>query len=365
MKLCNKVNEITGYMKEAGIDALCIGANSDMEYLTGLTPLSDERFKALVILGDGRHFSICPELYYEETRQVLGEDAPILVWSDAEGFLKAIDEANRLYGLEGANIGVNEEIRAVDIIDMQRTVNVSFVNGSGIMEKVRQIKDEDEGKRLKKAALIADQVAEEIVGFIRPGLTEGDIRKKIEELFMEKGADGLAFTPIVASGPNSSKPHYNDDRRVIEERDIIVLDFGGRHGGYCSDMSRTIFIGKPTREQEEIYNIVLSANTEAEGYARQGVTAGDVDRKARDVIREAGYGQYFINRTGHGIGMAVHEAPYIKEGSGTVLENGMAFSVEPGIYLPGRFGMRIEDIVLVENGEGRVLNRFTKEMICL
>lgn len=365
MKLFDKVDEVTKYMKEMEMDALFIGANSDLEYLTGLSPLSDERFKALVILKDGRHFFICPELYYEEIRQVLGEDETLVVWSDNEGFEKAIDEANRLYGLERANIGVNEGIRAVDIIDIQRTINANFMNGSRIMEKVRQVKDDDEIKWLKKAALIADQVAGEIVRFIRPGLTEGDIRKRIEELFIEKGADGLSFEPIVASGPNSSKPHYNDDRRIIEKRDVIVLDFGCRYRGYCSDMSRTVFVGEPTREQEEIYNIVLKANTEAERFARQGVTAGDVDRKARDIIRKAGYGQYFINRTGHGIGMAVHEAPYIKEGNGVILENGMAFSVEPGIYLPGRFGMRIENIVLIENGEGNVLNKFTKEMICL
>lgn len=365
MKFAEKINNITKHMKENGVDLLFIGTSTDLEYLTGLSSMSCERFKALAILEDGRHFFICPELYYEETRQAYGEQGKIFVWSDSEGFLKSIVKANDFYHLENMNIGVNDVIRAIDMIAIQGIIPANFLDGSGIMEKVRQIKDEKEMELMKKSSLIADQVAEEIVKFIRPGVTEGDIAKRIKELFIEKGADDISFEPIVASGPNSSKPHYNDDKRVIEDRDIIVLDFGGRYKGYCSDMSRTVFVGKPTKEQEEIYNIVRRANTEAELFARQGVTASEVDKKARDIIKEAGYGENFLNRTGHGIGMAVHEAPYIKEGNDVVLKDGMTFSVEPGIYIAGRFGMRIENIVLIEKGKSNILNKFTKEMIIL
>lgn len=365
MKLQSKIGDITKYMKEDDLDLLLIGTSTDLEYLTGLSSMACERFKALAILKDGRHFFISPELYYEETRQVFGDDEKIFVWSDSDGFLKSIHEADAIYQLQDMNIGVNDVIRAIDMIAIQGVIHGKFFDGSGIMEKVRQIKDEEEMALMKKSALIADQVAEEIIQFIRPGLTEGDIAKRIKELFIEKGADDISFEPIVASGPNSSKPHYNDDKRIIEERDIIVLDFGGRYKGYCSDMSRTVFVGKPTKEQEEIYNIVRRANTEAELFAREGVTASEVDKKARDIIKEAGYGQYFLNRTGHGIGMAIHEAPYIKEGNEVILQNGMTFSVEPGIYIAGKFGMRIENIVLIEDGKSNILNKFTKEMIVL
>ena len=365
MNLINKIGEITKHMKKDGLDLLFIGTSTDLEYLTGLSSMSCERLKALAILKDGRHFFICPQLYYEETRQALGEDERMFVWSDSDGFLKSIEEADQIYHLQGMNIGVNDVIRAIDMIAIQGVISGNFLDGSGVMENVRQIKDQEEMMFMKKAARIADEVAEEIVKFIKPGLSEGDIKKRIKELFIEKGADDISFEPIVASGPNSSKPHYNDDKRIIEDRDIIVLDFGGRYKGYCSDMSRTIFLGKPTKLQEEIYDIVNRANTEAELYAREGVTAEEVDKKARDIINEAGYGQYFLNRTGHGIGMAVHETPYIKEGNGVVLQNGMAFSIEPGIYLSGQFGMRIENIVLIENGTGNVLNKFTKDMIFL
>jgi len=365
MNLISKINEITKYMKKNGLDVLFIGTSTDLEYLTGLSSMSCERLKVLVILKDGRHFFICPQLYYEETRQALGDNERMFVWSDSDGFLKSIEEADQIYHLQGMNIGVNDVIRAIDMIAIQGVISGNFLDGSGVMENVRQIKDKEEMKLMKRAAQIADEVAEEIINFIKPGLSEGNIAKRIKELFIEKGADDISFEPIVASGPNSSKPHYNDDKRIIEDSDIIVLDFGGRYQGYCSDMSRTIFLGKPSKLQEEIYNIVNRANTEAELYARKGVTAADVDKKARDIINEAGYGQYFLNRTGHGIGMAVHETPYIKEGNGVVLENGMVFSIEPGIYISGQFGMRIEYIVLIENGVGNVLNKFTKDMICL
>ena len=365
MRLISKIDEITNYMKAYDLDLLLVGTSTDLEYLTGLSSMSCERFKALGILKDGRHFFISPELYYEETTQVLGAGVKTFVWNDSEGFLKSINEANEVYNLRDINIGVNEVIRAIDMLAINEVIDANFLDGSPVLENVRQIKDEEEIVYMKRASLIADQVAEEIIKFIRPGITEGDIAVRIKELFFEKGSDGISFDPIVASGPNSSKPHYNGNERVIEERDIIVLDFGGRYNGYCSDMSRTIFVGEPTPQQEVAYDIVRNANTAAEMFVRQGVTASEVDRIARNIIKDAGYGEYFLNRTGHGIGMAIHEAPYIREGNGVQLKNGMTFSIEPGIYIAGQFGMRIENIVLVEKGEVNVLNKFTKEMIII
>lgn len=365
MFLIEKLEILTNLMKNEDIDALMIGPSSDLEYFTGLNPMSDERFKALIILKDKRYFYICPELYYEETRELLGEDAHIFIWSDTDGFLKAIKEAANYYNLKNIKIGVNDAIRAIDILEIENAIKAKFFIGSGIIENVRIIKDEEEKSNLRKSAHIADEVAGEIIKFIRPGLTERDIKRKIEELFMEKGVQSLAFETIVASGPNSSKPHYNGDSRVIEEQDIIVLDFGCKYNGYCSDISRTVFVGEPTEEQKKIYDIVVKANTAAESFVKQGVTAEDVDKMARDVIKQAGYGQYFLNRTGHGIGRAVHEGPYIREGNKQVLENGMAFSIEPGIYLPGQYGMRVEDIVLIDNWSGEVLNKFIKDLIII
>ncbi|NLN48124.1 MAG: aminopeptidase P family protein, partial [Clostridiales bacterium] len=203
---------------------------------------------------------------------------------------------------------------------------------------------------------------EEIVKFIKPGITEKDIANRLKELLIELGGESLSFDPIVASGPNSSKPHYSEDSRVIEEKDLIILDYGCKYKGYCSDISRTVFVGEPTEEQKKVYEIVLKANMEAEKAVKEGVTAHEVDATAQKVIRENGYGEYILSRTGHGIGIAVHEAPYIRQGNDQVLKTGMAFSVEPGVYIAGKFGMRVEDIVVVDGSGVNVLNKAPKEM---
>lgn len=358
-----KIKELSMKLGEAGLDAIIVGPSSDLEYLTGLHFHPDERFKALFALADGRFFHIIPQLYYEEAREKLGSEAKIYVWSDSDGFLSAVNLAKNEYGIMTMTIGVNDGVRAVDLLDMKGCLDVNFANGMSILERMRLIKNEEERDFLRKAAEIADKVMGETIKYIRPGLLERDISNRIKELFIECGGQGLAFDSIVASGPNTSRPHYNKDDRRIEEKDIIILDFGCRYSGFCSDISRTVFVGEPTEEQRKIFDIVVRANTNAEELVKPGVTAEQVDLAARSVIRDAGYGDCFLNRTGHGIGMAVHEGPYIKEGNNQILEPGMSFSVEPGIYIAGRFGMRVEDIVLVSENGREVLNKYTKDII--
>ena len=358
-----KTGELSQKLKAEGLNAMIVGPSPDLEYLTGLHFHPDERFKALFALSDGKVFYIIPELYYEEAREKLGSGAKIYVWSDSDGFLSVICQARDDYGVSGMTMGVNDGVRAVDLLDIKECLEVSFVNGTGLLERMRLIKSEEERDFLRKAAGIADRVVCEIVKYIRPGILERDISNRIKELFLESGGQGLAFDSIVASGTNTSRPHYNKDDRRIEEKDIIILDFGCRYNGFCSDISRTIFVGEPTEEQRKIFDIVVKANTKAEEIVKPGVTAEQVDLAARTVIREAGYGHCFLNRTGHGIGMAIHEGPYIKEGNKQVLEPGMTFSVEPGIYIAGRFGMRVEDIVLVTDDGREVLNKATRDII--
>jgi Xaa-Pro dipeptidase len=357
-----KIRKLSKELKVLGLEAIIIGPSSDLEYLTGLNFHPDERFKALFVLADDSYFCIMPELYYEEAREKLGDNIDIYVWSDSEGFLTAINRAKSEYCIGDIPIGVNDGVRAVDILDIKANTGIEFVNGSNILERMRLIKTSEEQEFLKKAAVIADWVMGKIIEYIRPGLLERDISKKIEELFLEKNCE-LAFHSIVASGPNTSRPHYNKDNRKIDQQDVIILDIGCRYNGFCSDISRTVFVGQPTEEQLEIFDIVVRANKNAEMMVKPGVTAEEVDLVARNVIRNAGYGQYFLNRTGHGIGMAVHEGPYIKEKSNQILEPGMTFSIEPGIYIAGKYGMRVEDIVLVTENGREVLNKFSKEII--
>jgi len=359
------VDKLCGIMVKNKIDGMMIGPSVDLEYIMKYSPHIDERFQSLFLLSDKRYFYISPEITYEEIKGKLDDDADIYQWGDHEEFSDIVIAAMNKYQLSDKKIGVNNGIVAINLIDIKEKINSSFINGHPIMEMLRIRKDENEIEKLKKAAKLADEVMGETFDYIHPGITERDIKEKIEELFMQKGADELSFEPIVASGPNSSMPHYCEDSRVIQEKDIIILDIGCKYKGYCSDTSRTVFVGEITDEEKNIYEIILKSNKAGEEAAKQGVKAEDVDKASRDVIQNEGFGQNFLNRTGHGIGISVHEAPYIRTGNKQILEEGMAFSVEPGIYMQNKFGMRIEDIVVIGKNGPEVLNNFTKEIIVI
>jgi len=239
-------------------------------------------------------------------------------------------------------------------------VDVHFVSGKTILEEMRLIKDEEELENLRTAARITDESYEELLKFIRPGIKEADIARKMNEIFKEKGADE-SFT-MVCSGPNSSYPHYNSDQRVIQEKDVIVLDWGCKYNDMCADMSRTVFVGDISEEEKKVYEIIFASQEAGERAAVEGAYIPDVDRAAREIIENAGYGKYFPTRLGHGIGYSVHEAPDIKASNKRKLEKGMVFSIEPGIYMAGKFGMRIENIVAVTEYGNEVLNKASKEI---
>lgn len=360
-----KFGKLYTQMEQEDIDCVLIGPSGDMQYLIGFNPGGCERFQGLFLHRDGRHFYVSNVLYHEDMAKVLGKDCPFYLWHDNDGWLSAVTKAFEDFSLNNSRIAVSDSIRGVDLLDMQVKVNAQFITGTELLQNYRAVKNWDNIEDMRTAARFADEVMESLTAYIRPGITEKDIQEKIVTLFAEKGAP-LSFTPIVASGANNSRPHYVDNSRIIKEKDVIILDLGCRVNGYCSDTSRTFFVGGVTEEEEKIYTIVCNAYMAARQHVKEGVTAGEVDKKARDVIEQAGYGKYFLNRTGHGIGCDVHEAPYIVGNSSQMLEKGMAFSIEPGIYLPGKVGMRVEDIVIVnEQGEGESLNKFTKELTVL
>ncbi|WDV44393.1 Xaa-Pro peptidase family protein [Clostridiaceae bacterium M8S5] len=359
------LDKLVSIMNNKNIDAMLIAPSEDMEFLLGFSPHMDERFQSLFILNDSRCFYIVPKLNFEEIEKVIGNQGTIYQWDDGEGFMSAVNMAFDEHDLIGKTIGVNKSATAVSIIDIKEKLEIEFINGNQILEELRLVKNDEEVNKLRKAARLADDVFADIVKFIKPGITEKDICEKMKELFIEKGADGLSFSPIIASGANSSKPHYNDYSRVIQEKDIIILDFGCKCEGLCSDMTRTVFVGGISEKEEIVYNAVMRANLAGEEQAKPGVQAQTVDKSAREVIKEAGYGEYFITRTGHGIGYSVHEAPYIKSGNEQILEKGMAFSVEPGIYIPNEFGVRIEDIVVVTEDGVEVLNKSEKKPVVI
>ncbi|HHY99759.1 MAG TPA: aminopeptidase P family protein [Tissierellia bacterium] len=357
------LNKLVDIIRKNEIDAMLIAPSEEMEFILGHNTHLCERFQALIIKNDGTYFYICNLLTVDEIQSVLGPDIKVYGWFDGDVFTDTVKKAFEEQGLIGKTIAVNSTERAFIILQIMEAVDVKFINGKPYLEVMRLIKNEEELNNLRMAARITDESYEELIKFIKPGIKEADIAKKMNEIFREKGADE-GFT-MVCSGPNSSYPHYNDDQRVIQEKDIIILDWGCKYNNMCADMSRTIFVGGITDEERKVYEIVRASQEAGEKAAVKGAYIPDVDKAAREIIEKAGYGKYFFTRLGHGIGYSVHEAPDIKASNKRHLEKGMVFSIEPGIYMAGKFGIRIENIVAVTEDGNEVLNKASKDIVII
>jgi Xaa-Pro dipeptidase len=354
------LNKLVEILKEKEIDAILIAPSEEMEFIMGHNTHLCERFQALIIKNDGNYFYICNLLTQDEIQSVLGPSIKVYGWFDGDVFTDTVKKAFEEQGLIGKTVAVNSTERAFIILQIMEAMDVKFINGKPFLEDMRIIKNEEELDNLRMAARITDESYDELLEFIKPGIKEADIARKMNEIFKEKGADE-GFT-MVCSGPNSSYPHYNDDQRIIQEKDIIVLDWGCKYNNMCADMSRTIFVGGITEEEKKVYEIVKASQEAGEKAAVQGAYIPDVDNVSRDIIEKSGYGEYFFTRLGHGIGYSVHEAPDIKASNKRNLEKGMVFSIEPGIYLAGNFGIRIENIVAVTEDGNEVLNKASKDI---
>ncbi len=362
----SKIEKLFRLMKEKRVNAVVVGPSSTLEFLTGFSPVGCERFQALFITSEKQYFYICNLIYAEDMKRWFDKAAPFYIWNDGQGFHETLKKAVTDFGLAHKPMALGESIRAVDLIEMKSIFPCEFLNGVELLEELRIIKSEQDLDKMRMAARMADSVMDDLTRFIKPGMTEKDIKIKIEALFIEKGADGLSFSPIVACGANNSRPHYRENTGVIAKKDVLLLDFGCRYQGFCSDISRTFFIGSISKEEERIYTIARQAQAAGVQAAKKGTRCCDVDRTARTYIESHGMGHYFLNRTGHGIGFDVHEAPYINGNNERQLEKGMVFSIEPGICIPGKVGMRVEDIVAINHqGETEVLNQFTRDIVII
>ncbi len=363
----DRVRRLAERMAEEGFDLFCVGASSDLFYLTGLELHPDERFKGFFLRPDGVSFAVVPRLCAEEVEEVRDVlELEVLAWDDSEGALPSLRRAFSSFGVRpGSKVAINGAVRGLDLLMMREVLDLDFADGAHVLEELREVKEPFELENLRRASEIADKAFEEVLGFIRPGVSEREIKRFLVDAMERLGASGVSFEPIVAVGAASSKPHYTGSSGIVSERDVVLLDFGCKVDGYCSDMTRTVFVGEPTPEEVEVYEAVLRAQTAAEGAVREGMVAEDLDAVARGVLERAGYGEFFLSRLGHGIGLAVHERPYIVRGNRAILKRGMCFSVEPSVSIPGRFGVRIEDLVVVEGSSPSVLNRARKDLIVL
>ena len=358
-----RVAKLADELVKRGLDALYIGPSTDLEYIGELDTHPDERVRGLMVDKKGKCFAMTPLLYKEEMVKAFGDVPFYSEWDDHEGFTDAFKRGCEHLGVLGGKIAFNDGVRAVDMLAIRDAMDIQMFNGQDILAPLRSQKDEEELNRMREAARLIDAVVDKLFTFIKPGMKERDVVKKVPELLEELGCNEMSFAPIVASGPNGSMPHYSGDQRVIQKQDVIILDMGCRYKSYCSDTSRTFFVGEPTQEMRDIYEIVRRAQAAGEAAVQPGATGEDVDRAARKVIIDAGYGKYFFNRVGHGVGIAVHENPFIIEGNKKPLRPGNVFSVEPGIYIEGKFGMRVENLVAVKpDGTAEALNKTTREM---
>jgi Xaa-Pro dipeptidase len=357
------LTNLAAHIAKAGLAGMLICPSEELLFLTGFSPMMCERFQGLFVTAAGESFYVCNRLYKGEIENAYGNRFKIYDWMDGESMTDVAAAALNDHGLKGGTLGVNSSAQAFNTLDISKNCGVTFVNGLAVLEEARIIKSAEEAEDLRKAARIADDVFKLAVAYIKPGMTEGDISKFLHQKMLEAG--GKKPGAIVASGPNSSYPHYHGTSRVIGERDMMILDYGCTVNGMYSDMSRTVFVGGITEEERKIYEIVLKSNEAGEAKAVNGAYIPDVDKASRDIIDDAGYKDNFINRLGHGIGYMIHEGPDIKKNNARNLEPGMAFSIEPGIYIAGKVGMRVEDIVLVTEDGNEILNKASKEIIII
>jgi D-alanyl-D-alanine dipeptidase len=346
-------------VEDAALDAVLVTPSADLLYLVGYDAMQLERLTVLLIRSGRQPVLLVPQL--ERPRAALtpaGGLAEIVSWTDEEGPLPIL---GRILS-DGGRFAVADRMLAVHLLGLQSTLpHAEFVPASPVLARLRSRKDPGEVDLLARAAAGADHSFDRIAGQTFEGRTERDIAEALGGLLLEMGHDSVGFG-IVGSGPNGASPHHLPGDRVIGRGDVVVLDFGGRVEGYCSDVTRTVSVGEPSAEAIEVHEIVRRAQEAAFRAVRPGVAAEEIDRTARTVIDEAGYGEAFIHRTGHGIGLEEHEEPYIVAGNRQPLEPGMCFSIEPGIYLEGRFGVRIEDIVVVTEDGARSLNEAVRDL---
>jgi Xaa-Pro aminopeptidase len=341
-------------MVDLGVDALLLSLGADLPWLTGYTAMPLERLTMLIVPADDVATLVVPELEAPRVKE-RRDQFTTMAWAETD------DPVAVVAGLVGGRrrLAVSDRTWARFVLALQAEIpGATWQPASTVIAPLRAVKDDDEVAALRRAGRAADAVAAQLMAGEIPlvGRTEAEVSRDIGDRLLVEGHQQVNFA-IVASGANAASPHHEPGARRIGAGESVVCDFGGALDGYCSDITRTVFTGAPPAEFEELYGVLQQAQADAVSAATVGTPCEEVDGVARRAISEAGYGAYFVHRTGHGIGLEEHEDPYLVEGNGAPLEAGNAFSIEPGIYVPGRWGARIEDIVVATEAGPEPLNR--------
>ncbi|MFM9492375.1 M24 family metallopeptidase [Streptomyces galilaeus] len=344
----------------AGLSGVLVTPGPDLFWLCGYRPTAiTERLTLLLLTPETEPHLLVPALERPDAEAAPGAGAVrVTDWSDGQDPYAAAAGLLRPHG----RYGVSDAAWALHLLGLQEALPLTAYRAlTTALPMLRAVKDEHEVARLAAAGAAADATYEDILGVRFAGRRETEVAADLARLLREHGHSQVDFT-VVGSGPNGANPHHEAGDRVIRDGDMVVLDFGGLKDGYGSDTTRTVHVGPPTDEERRVHDLVRTAQQAAFEAVRPGVSCQEIDRVARAVITDAGYGDHFIHRTGHGIGVTTHEPPYLVEGEEQPLVPGMCFSIEPGVYLPGRFGVRIEDIVTCTAAGGRRLNGTPHEL---
>jgi len=363
-----RLNRVIQALHTHRLDGLALMPDANLTYLSGLTFHKGKRLSLALVPADGSPpCFVIPALEHGRAEATAHIPMRYFPWHDAEGPAGALAAAvSAAFGpaargctlaLEYASLRVME-LRALEAV----IPDLRTRDATPILAALRMVKDAEELATIERAVQIVETALERTIAQIRPGMTERQVSRLCSEAILAAGAEGESFENIVASGPNAANPHHSNTDRALQPGDLVILDCGARYGGYISDITRTIAIGEPGVEARRIYDLVLQANAAGRAAARPGASGAEIDAAARQVIEQGGYGAFFIHRTGHGIGLETHEPPDIVAGSNEPLPAGVTFTVEPGIYLPGVTGARIEDDVVISADGARSLTTFGREL---
>ena len=353
-----RVERILQALEHEGLSQMLIVDPMSVYYLTDYYNLPYERFFGLLLRKDGQHVLFLNKLFYAPVNSGVKE-----VWfSDTD----PVAEVLAPYLMRDAVLGVDKELTARFLLPlMEKKAAAGFVNSSLAVDKTRGVKDAEEQEKMRRASDINDAAMAKFRSLVHEGVTERAIAEGLLGEYRRLGAEDHSFTPIVSFGANAADPHHEPDDTVLHRDDMVLFDVGCRRDWYCSDMTRTFFTAQPTARQLEVYDTVRRANEAAEAIVRPGVTFAEIDLTARRIIEDAGYGPYFTHRLGHQIGLTDHEPGDVSSTHDEPVQVGQCFSIEPGIYLPGDVGVRIEDLIIVTEDGCEVLNSYPKGLTVL
>ncbi len=353
----NHLNHIAAHLKDYDIDPMLITSAPGEFYAVGF------HGEGAVLVTEKENYYFTDSRYIEAAEKQIG-DCHVSLPPAGMNYPKTIQSLVEKLNIK--TIGFEGQYMSVDTFRRwEEALSAKMTPAGKLLDELRMVKDEEEIRLMEAAQRITDEAFTKICAFIKPGISEIEIAARLQYEMLLAGAQRMSFDPIVASGPNGSMPHAIPGERKVQKGDFITMDFGCVVGGYCSDMTRTVALGEPTEEMKKVYATVLEAQLAGIAVAKAGVTGDTVHAAAADIIAKAGYGKYFGHGFGHSVGIEIHENPRFSPAWKKAIPAGAALSAEPGIYIPGKFGVRIEDVLILEEGGNRDITHSSKELIIL